>query len=157
MSEIQGWKFRLAEPRDAADFSKWVAINPLIAPSDVEAAQKKNNPSVIYFAVENPEGIVATFAPVYVQAVIAHLGFNPETASEDRKTALQVGINGIISFFALYGIREIVTLSKAGYPVAKWALDHGFDLEPRQLLRLDMNKQAALAEVENQCVPIQDK
>jgi hypothetical protein len=148
MSETPGWKFRLAAPTDAENFAKWVAMNPLIEASDVAAAQKTANPTVIYFAAENPDGVVVTFAPVYVQAIIAHLGFNPDATSEDRKIALQLGINGIIEFFALYGIREIVTLSKEGYPVAQWALGHGFDLEPRQVLRLDMNKQAALAEKE---------
>jgi hypothetical protein len=157
MSETSGWKFRLAAPADAENFAKWVAMNPLIEASDVVAAQKTANPTVIYFAVENPDGVVVTFAPVYVQALISHLGFNPDATPEDRKIALQFGLNGIIEFFALYGIREIVTLSKEGYPVGKWALSHGFDLEPRQLLRLDMHKQAALAEKEQICAPVATK
>lgn len=157
MSEIQGWKFRLAVPSDAESFSKWVTTNPFIAPQDVAAAQKDKNPTVVYFAVENPDGVVVAFAPIYAQMVIAHLGFNPETTPEDRKAAMRLGLNGIIEFAALYGIREIVTLSKGEYPVAQWALDHGFDLEPRQLLRLDINKQAALAEEQNICAPIQDR
>lgn len=157
MSELQDWKFRLAEPSDAAAFSKWSISNPLIAQKDIDAAQKKNNPTVVYFAVENPAGKVVVFAPVYAQMVIAHLGFAPESTAEGRKQAMQVGVNGIMDFAAKWGVREVVTLSKEEYPVAQWALQHGFDLEPRQLLKLDMNKQAAKAEEEIPCVQIAPK
>jgi hypothetical protein len=146
MSELTGWKFRLAEPRDSESFAKWVNGNPLIAAEDVEAAKKENNPTVVFFVVENPDGVAVGFAPVYAQGVISHLAFSPESTPAERKVALQLGLNGIMAFFAQYGIREIAMISKEDYPVAKWAVSQGFEAEPRQLFRLDMVKQAALAE-----------
>jgi hypothetical protein len=145
MSEVTGWKFRLAVPEDAEAFAKWVNGNPLIAAEDVEASKKENNPTVVYFVAENPDGVAVGFAPVYVQAVISHLAFSPESTAAERKIALQLGLNGIMGFVAQYGIREIAMISKENYPVAKWAVSQGFELEPRQLFRLDMVKQAALA------------
>ena len=140
MSETNGWKFRLAEARDSADFVQWTIANPLIDQKDVQAAKKKNNPTAMYFAVENAEGKIIGFVPIYLQILLAHLVFNPESTAAERKQGMAVGMEGLIHFAAGQGLREIVTMSKAEYPVAKWALANGFDLEERQLLKFEINK-----------------
>lgn len=151
MSETAGWKFRLAGPEDAESFTTWTLANPQIDSKDVEAAQKEKNPTTLYFAVENPAGQVVTFAPVYMQMLLAHLVFNPDTSADDRKTAMQLGLNGLVSFAVEMGIREIGMLSKEVYPVARWATKHGFAVDPRQFFKFDINRVLDLAEAEKQC------
>jgi len=139
------WTFRLAQPTDAEAFSKWTGENTQIDDADKLAATKKNNPTVLWFAVEK-DGVVQVFAPFYLQMAMPHLGFNPEAEWRDRLQGMQTLIDGMSAFAVQYGIREIITLSNEDYPVAQWAVKHGFDLEPRQLLKLDLNKTLELAE-----------
>jgi hypothetical protein len=139
------WKFRLAEPADAESFVKWTVENSQIDRADIDAGLRKNNPTVVVFAVEK-DGVVITFAPLYCQMALAHLGFNPAAEGKDKLRAMQMLIDGVSAFAVQYGVHEIVTLSKEAYPVAQWAMKHGFDLEPRQVLKLDLNKVLELAE-----------
>lgn len=138
------WEFRLAGPDDAASFAKWTAENTQIDDADKIAALKKNNPTVLWFCVTK-DGIVQAFTPVYLQAAAPHLGFNPDADDKDKLRALEMLMDGVAGFMVQYGIREIVTLSKPEYLMAKWAVNHGFDLEPRQVLKLDLNKAMAEA------------
>lgn len=133
------WVFRLADADDSEAFTKWALENPQIDRKDLWAATKKKNPTVVFFAVEK-DGVVQAFAPLYAQMILAHLGFNPDAAGKDRKEALQRLIDGVSAFAVQYGIREIVTLTKENYPIAQWGIKHGFDLEERQVLKLDLNK-----------------
>jgi hypothetical protein len=135
----------MAEPADAAAFTDWTCENPLIDPKDAQAGLKKNNPTAMCFAVEDDEGKVIAFAPFYCQLTLAHLAFNPESSAKERKEALQAMLNGAMAFAVQFGIREITTVSKEKYPVAKWAEAHGFDREPRQLFKFDINKVLAVA------------
>ena len=131
---------RLAEPADAEAFTNWTLSNPQIDPKDIEAAKKKNNPTVVYFAAENSDGKVIAFAPVYVQMILAHLVFDPAATGEERKQAMESMLQGGIAYAFELGIREIVTLSKEEYGVAKWAVKHGFELDSRQFFKLDIRK-----------------
>lgn len=133
------WNFRLAELADAADFSKWAAENEQVDEADLLAGTKKKNPTVLFFAVEK-DGVVVTFAPLYLQLTLAHLGFNPDADGKDKLRGMQMLIDGVSAVAVQYGIREITTLSKPDYPVAKWALKHGFDLDARQVFKMDLNK-----------------
>lgn len=133
------WNFRLAEPADAEAFSQWIGSNTQIDDADKLAATKKKNPTVLWFAVTKDE-VVQAFAPFYLQMTLPHLGFNPEVLSGDRQKALKVLLDGISAFAVQFGIREITTLSKEHYPVARWAMQHGFDVEQRKLLKLDLNR-----------------
>jgi hypothetical protein len=138
------WTFRLATPADAASFAKWIAENSSIDAVDKLAATHDQNPTVLWFVMEK-DGIVQAFAPLYLQMTLPHLGFNPDAAAEDRKEALTRLMNGVSAFAVQFGIREITTLSKERYPIAKWAIAHGFDLDSRQVLKLDLNKVMASA------------
>lgn len=138
------WNFRLAEPTDAPAFAKWVAENEHIDDADKLAATRAQNPTVVWFVAEK-NGVSVAFAPVYLQATVPHLGFNPETPAEDRKAAMRVLIDGVSGFMVQYGIREITTLSKERYPIARWATQNGFDQEARQVFKLDLNKLMAVA------------
>ena len=157
MSEAHGWKFRLAVPDDAEAFTQWTLANPQIDQKDIQAAKKDNNPTVLFFAVENAEGKVITFTPVYLQLAVAHLVFNPDAAGREYLTAMQVMLNGLASFSVGMGVREIVTLSKEDYGVAKWAVKHGFELEPRQVFKFDINKVLIKAKEEKLCAPVAEK
>ena len=137
MSEV---KFRLAEFADADVFKSWVLNNPDIDSQDIKTASRKQNPTVMYFVAENPDGKAIAFAPVYTQYALAHLAFNPDSTGDERKQAMETLLNGVTALAVQFGIREIVTLSKEEYPVAQWGMQHGFDLEQRQLLKFDINK-----------------
>jgi hypothetical protein len=138
------WKFRLAEPADAEEFSKWIGENTQIDDSDKLAATKKQNPTVLWFAAEK-DGVVQAFAPLYLQMILPHLGFNPDADGRDKLRAMEVLIDGVSALAVQFGIREIMTMSREDYPVAKWAVKHGFTLEPRQAFKLDLNR--VMAEV----------
>lgn len=138
------WNFRLAEPADAEAFAKWTAANEHIDDADKLAATHAQNPTVLWFVAEK-NGTVVGFAPVYLQATVPHLGFNPETGAEDRKTAMSVLMDGVSALMVQYGVREITTLSKDRYPIARWALANGFDQDARQVFKLDLNKALAVA------------
>jgi hypothetical protein len=133
------WFFRLAKPSDAEAFSRWTGANTQIDDVDKLAATKAKNPTVVWFAVEKDE-VVQAFAPLYLQFTLPHLGFNPDANGADRQEAMQRLIDGVAAFAVQYGIREITTLSQPEYPIARWALKHDFDLDPRRVLKLDLNK-----------------
>lgn len=133
------WRFRLAEPADAEAFSRWAVENPQIDRKDIEAGLKKNNPTSVMFAVEK-DGVVVAFAPFYCQMTLAHLGFNPDAQVTEKLKALEVMLDGAIAWAVQYGVREITTLSREDYGVAKWAVAHGFEMDPRQQFKLDINK-----------------
>ena len=132
--------FRFAEPKDAEAFSRWTGQNEQIDQKDVQAASKAQNPTVLYFVAEK-DGVPIAFAPVYLAAVLAHLGLNPAARVADRLQALEVLKDGVSAFMVQYGVREIQTLSLPEYGVAKWAASKGFDPDSRTLFRLDLNKE----------------
>jgi hypothetical protein len=137
---MNGWVFRMAEPKDAEAFAKWVECNPLIDPKDVTASAKKVNPTVLYFVAEK-DGVAIAFAPLYLSAIVAHLAFSPEARASEKLQAMDVLKDGTMAFMVQFGIREIQTLSKPDYGVAKWALANGFEQDPRSVFRLDLNKE----------------
>jgi hypothetical protein len=137
---MPSWGFRLAEKRDAEAFAVWAANNPLIDQKDLIAGMKKTNPTVLTFVVEK-DGTPVLFTPVYLSAVIAHLGFNPESRVSEKVKAMEVMKDGLAAFYIQYSLREIATLSKPDYGVAKWAMVNGFTQEPRNLFVLDLNRE----------------
>jgi hypothetical protein len=139
--------FRLCEPKDAENCAKWAAENPQIDASDLLAGTKKRNPTILFFAVENADGVIVAYCPMYLQMTAPFLGFNPAASGDDRRRALRLLTDGISAMAVQYGIRELTVLSKADYPVAQFAVSElGFDLEPRQVLKLDLNKTLTIEE-----------
>ena len=138
------WNFRLAEKKDAEDFAKWAAHNTQVDEADLLAGTKSKNPTVL-FVVAEKDGVAVAFAPVYLSATVAHLGFDPNADGRDKLRAMQMLIDGTSALMVQYGVREINVLSKLEYPVAQWAVKHDFECEPRQTFRLDLNKQMAEA------------
>ena len=137
---MSGWKFRLAEPADAEAFAHWTTENPQIDPKDAWSGLNRTNPTVLTFVAEH-DGKAVAFAPIYLSAVLAHLAFNPEARASEKMQALDVLKDGTMGFLVQYGIREIQTMSEPEYGVAKWALAHGFEQDPRSLFRLDVNQE----------------
>ena len=137
---MSDFTFRLATPADAEAFAKWAAENQEIDQADLRAGMKANSPTVVVFVVER-DGVPVLFAPVYLAAVLAHLGFAPEARATDRLRALGVLKDGVSAFMVQFGVREVQTLSKPEYGIAKWATANGFDVDSRNLFRLDLNKE----------------
>ena len=137
MSEKPKWLFRLAMPEDAEAFSKWVTDNPLIDPQDVQDGLNKNNPTTLTF-VACLDGKPIWFAPVYVSAHLAHLGVNLDSDAAVRKEGLERLMNYVGVFMYQMGIRQVTTLTKERYPIARWAKQHGFIVDPRQLFKWNL-------------------
>jgi hypothetical protein len=133
------WKFRAAGPEDADAFAEWVTNNPQVEPKDLLATTQAANPTTVFFVIENDLGEVVMFAPVYCAAMLGYLGFNPESNAKERLKAMNMMKDGLMAFLVQFGIRELQTLTKPDYGVAKWALRHGFEAESRSLVRLDIN------------------
>jgi len=144
MSE-KSWVFRLAVAEDAPEFSKWAAENPQIAQKDLLQGMKATNPTVVTFVAEH-DGKAILFAPVYMMAMLAHLGVNPEARAAEILQAMNVLKDGVSAFLVQYGIRSVGTLSLPDYGVAKWALAHSFEMDKRNLFVLDLNREMAPAE-----------
>ena len=133
------WSYRIAEPADAEAFSRWVAENPRIDPQDVQDGLNKNNPTALTF-VACLDGTPIWFAPLYLSAHLAHLGVKPESDAETRKTGLEGLMNFVGFFMASQGIRQITTLTKEKYPIARWAKKHGFKVDPRQFFKWNLGE-----------------
>lgn len=144
----QGWNFRLAKPEDAESFAKWVTENPLIDRGDIQAGLSQNNPTALVFVAEK-DGQAVAFVPVYAQLAIAHLGFQPEARAAEKLKALAVLLDGIAAFAYQMGIRELVTLSKKDYSVAKWAESKGFEPDSREQFKLNLK---TYLKIEESCV-----
>jgi len=140
MSEPTGtWDCVLATPEMASDFVKW-AQNPMIDPKDRADGTKKRNPTNLVFAITK-DGHPVSFASVSAAVLLHFLVFAPESPAADRKHSMAMLTDAVSHFAVSMGIREILTLSKEKYKVAQHALKTlGFDLDTRQVLRLDLNK-----------------
>lgn len=134
------WNFRLAEPADAEAFSKWAAENQQIDEKDLQAGMGKNNPTVLTFVVEK-DGKPILFAPLHLAAVLDYIGMNPDSRASEKVQGLNVLKDGVAAFMVQFGVREIQTLTKPEYGVAKWALANGFEQDVRETLRLNLNKE----------------
>ena len=147
------WTFRLAVPTDAPAFAQWATENPLIDREDVQAGLSQNNPTAVVFVAEL-DGVPMAFAPFYCQMALAHLGFNPESRGTEKLKALQVMLDGVAMFSYQMGIRELVTLSKKDYPVAKWAESKGFEPDSREQFKLNLK---TYLKIEETCAPVTSK
>lgn len=128
--------FRFANAEDAAPFAKWAAENPDIPTKDIAAALKENNPTATVLIVEDDEGRTILYVPIYCTVRIAYLGFNPAADARERISAMNKMLEAIKAFAANFGINQVDTLTKTGYPVAQWAEKHGFNPEDRELFEL---------------------
>ena len=134
------WNCRFAEKTDAEAFSRWAAFNPFVDSKDALAGTGKNNPTVLHFVVEK-DGVPIVDAPVFLSAVLAHLSLNPDADGKDKLRALNMLKDFVSAFMVQYGVRQIETMSKPEYAIAQWALNHGFEQDPRVLLKLDLNQE----------------
>lgn len=132
--------FRLATPEDAPAFAKWISESRNIDPKDIKAGLKENNPTAVYFVVTKDD-VPVLFAPCFCTMTLAHLGISQDAEPIDKAEAMEVLVDGLSAFAVQYGVRELITYTNSPeYPIAKWALNHGFDLDERKTLRLDINK-----------------
>jgi hypothetical protein len=97
--------------------------------------------------VAEKDGVPMLFAPLRLSAMLAYLVPNPESRASEKLQAMDGIKDVVMAFMVQYGVREILTLTQPEYGVAKWALAHGFEEEPRKLLRLDLNKEMTVTPV----------
>jgi hypothetical protein len=132
---VDEFTVRLAGAEDSEPFAKWIAESTQIPVEDVKASLKDNNPTSITLVIEK-NGEVVLFAPLYAVARLAFIGFNPEMPGRERLKAMDALKKAAQAFWGMHGVNEIETLTMEGYPVAQWAMKHGFAVEPRQVLKL---------------------
>lgn len=128
--------FRLADQRDVEPLSQWVGESTQIPIRDVQASLKENSPTSVMMVIEDEEGKTILAAPTYAVAMLGFIIFNPEASGRERIHGLEALKGAAQAFWASYGVTEINTLTHEHYQVAQWAQKHGFELEPRKVLRL---------------------
>jgi len=133
---------RIAAEKDAEPFANWIAASTQIPVEDVKASLKENNPTSVTLVIEDERGKVILAAPTYAVAMLGFIIFNPETTDLERGKGLAAIKKAAQAFWAMHGVTEIDTLTREDYPVAQWAMRHGFELESRTLLRLTYKKSA---------------
>jgi len=135
---------RVANENDAPAFSEWMAQSKDIPREDIEASFKENNPTSVTLVIEL-DGKVLLFFPTYAVALLGFMGFNPEATPRERLKAMEAAKRAAQAFWRMHGVTTIATLSREDYPVAKWAMNHGFGLEPRQVLVLTSKPESVKA------------
>ena len=126
---------RFATPEDSEKFASWAATNPDIPGEDIEAALR--NRTTTFFVIEM-DGVPVLYVPAYCALTVAYLGFNPEATRSKRLMAMEFMLKALSAFADQHGINEVVTFSKEVYPVAKWAIGHGFKVDHRNPLRFEV-------------------
>ena len=130
------YALRLAIPQDAKAFADITAADILARRVDmreVVAAKKATNPTVLTFVVEK-DGVPVVFAPIYLVAQLAHMGFAPESSYSDRKEAMKALLNGVSAFMAENGVMELGALCPEGHPVKAWGIANGYTADDRVYL-----------------------
>ena len=130
------YTLRLAIPQDAKEFAG-ITIADLAARRvdmrEVIAAKKATNPTVLTFVIEK-DGVPVLFAPIYLVAMLAHMGFAPESSHSDRKEAMRALLDGVSAFMAENGVQELGALCPEGHPVKAWGVANGYTAEDRVYL-----------------------
>lgn len=133
--EVDGLTYRWANPSDTEAFVKWATGNNKIPHKDILASMHLNNPTCVFFVVEK-DGVPILFAPFYFQMNLAFLGFNPDAGRRDRMNALAKMQEISTQWAQNYGVQELVVSTSKDYPVGRWALQNGFEPEPRETFKL---------------------
>lgn len=126
---------RIATEADSEAFAKWIGESKDIPFEDVRASLKDANPTSVTLVIEL-DGKVLLFFPTWAVALLGFIGFNPEATPRERVMALDACKRSAQAFWGMHGVTSIATLTNEDYPVAKWALNHGFVKEERQVLVL---------------------
>jgi hypothetical protein len=126
---------RIADASDAELFAEWIADSTHIPYQDVQDSLKESNPTSVTLVMEQ-DGKVLLFFPTYAIAMLGFIGFNPDTSDLERLRALDAAKRAAQAFWSTYGVTEIATLTKEHYPIAQWAMRHGFEMDERQIVKL---------------------
>jgi hypothetical protein len=135
---------RVAGAEDADLFAEWIGKSNDIPVEDIKASLKESNPTSVTLVIEH-EGKVILFFPTWAVALLGFIGFNPEATPRERIKALDACKRSAQAFWGMHGVTSIATLTREDYPVAKWAMHNGFELEPRQVLVLSSKPDAVKA------------
>lgn len=121
---------RLATPADAEAFAEWAATNNDIPDDDVRAVAE----SITLTLVIEVEGARELYIPFIFSATaplltIGYLGFRPGQSHRTKAAALHAMLSATWSLKNHFGC-EVRVVTKAEYPMGKWALKHGFIPKP---------------------------
>lgn len=119
---MKNYTIRLATEADAPAFAQWVAGNPRISPSDVEAVSKTTPLTIVVEADGQPEG----FIPMIPAMTIGFIGLRPGQDARTTSAVLAKLREGLLNLQDALKINEAYVHTKAEMPIAKWALKHGF-------------------------------
>ena len=131
---------RLAIPADAKWCADVVAENLVKGRVDMrefKAAQTSQNPSVLTFVIDRTVDGVTTpvlMAPIYLVAMLAHLGFATDASHPDRKAAMDELLKSVSAFMHENGVNELGALCPEGHPVKAWGVANGYTADNRVYL-----------------------
>lgn len=121
---------RWATPDDAEAFASWASANTDIPRGDIDAVAD----SVCTTLVTEVDGHAELYIPLMWSKerpllTIGFLGFRPGQDPRTKARALKSMLSGVIRLQEHLGC-EVRVVTKAEYPMGKWALKHGFIQKP---------------------------
>lgn len=117
---------RLATPTDAAAFSTWIVNNPDILKADIEAVANAVTLTLAVDVDDAPELFIPfMFSPTEAVLTIGFLGFRPGQNRRTKAVALKAMLTYTTRLRDHLGC-AVRVVTKAEYPMGKWALKHGF-------------------------------
>lgn len=135
LHKMKNINLRFANSEDAVPFAEWAANNEDIPRKDIESAMAA--PGLATLVVEI-DGTPILYVPLYAVLNIAYLGFNPAARRTQRLVAMDAMLKALEEFARQNKISEVQTLSKEEYPIAKWAIKHGFKVDSRNPLTFEV-------------------
>jgi hypothetical protein len=133
------FSIRFAEPRDQETCLKWAVSNPNIPKEDL--LETGQHPTATAIVIEQ-DGVPVLFFPLWAIVRVGFLGFNPETNSDDRKQALNVGLQALKAFAQNFGISEAQFTSSAAdeYPMLRWGRTKGLTKLDKSVFKMKVGK-----------------
>lgn len=117
---------RLATPADASAFARWAESNHDIPRADIEAVANAVTLTVVAEVDGEAELYIPfIFSPHRALLTIGYLGFRPGHGRRTKSRALRAMLASAARLRDHLGC-EMRVVTKAEYPMGKWALKHGF-------------------------------
>lgn len=127
-----GLRCRWVEPKDFEDFVRWMKDSKEIQTADMRAVLRNRTTAVL--VVEDEDGKVLLYTPLFAMLRIGYLGFNPDAGIRERVGAIKFQLPKILGFADRFGIDDVLSFRQDGCKVADWCADNGFEAEPREAI-----------------------
>lgn len=121
---------RLATPADAETFAGWAALNSDIPQADIEAVASTVTLTLVTEVDGHPELYIPfIFSPTAPLLTIGYLGFRIGQSYREKAKALRSMLAAVGRLQHDLGC-AVRVVTKAEYPMGKWALKNGFIQKP---------------------------